>query len=140
MTIRQILVDSGFLYELYDQSAANHLVVREFVNLTAAQLLIPEVVLTETAFLFRRAGGIPAQVAFLDAIVAARLDLIALELNDLARARDIMDFYQSARFDFVDCCIMALSERLNITQVCTLDRRDFSIFRPGHCPFLELLP
>lgn len=51
-----------------------------------------------------------------------------------------MDFYQSARFDFVDCCIMALSERLNITQVCTLDRRDFSIFRPGHCPFLELLP
>jgi predicted nucleic acid-binding protein len=97
-------------------------------------------VLTETAFLFRRAGGIPAQVAFLDAIVAARLDLIALELNDLARARDIMDFYQSARFDFVDCCIMALSERLNITQVCTLDRRDFSIFRPGHCPFLELLP
>ncbi len=51
-----------------------------------------------------------------------------------------MDNYRSAKFDFVDCCIMALTERLNIRQVCTLDRRDFPIFRPKHCPFLELLP
>jgi hypothetical protein len=35
---------------------------------------------------------------------------------------------------------MALSERLNITQVCTVDRRDFSMFRPLHCDYLELLP
>jgi hypothetical protein len=28
-------------------------------------------------------------------------------------------------------CFMVLSERLNITQVCTLDQRDFSIFAPG---------
>ncbi|MCD4684394.1 MAG: hypothetical protein K8S97_00470 [Anaerolineae bacterium] len=48
--------------------------------------------------------------------------------------------YDTARFDFVDCCIMALTERLNITQVCTFDRRDFSIFRPIHCDYLDLLP
>jgi hypothetical protein len=35
---------------------------------------------------------------------------------------------------------MALSERLQITQVCTFDRRDFSIFRPTHYDYLELLP
>jgi predicted nucleic acid-binding protein len=43
-------------------------------------------------------------------------------------------------FDLADCCIMALSERLNITYISTLDRRDFSIFRPRHCDYLTLLP
>jgi len=51
-----------------------------------------------------------------------------------------MQQYASANLDFVDCCIMALSERLNIVQVGTLDRRDFSIFRPKHVDYLEILP
>ena len=60
--------------------------------------------------------------------------------DDVKRAIDVMESYADARFDFVDCCIMALTERLNITRICTFDRRDFSIFRPKHCDFLELLP
>jgi hypothetical protein len=51
-----------------------------------------------------------------------------------------MTQYADANLDFVDCCIMALSERLQVRQICTLDRRDFSIFRPTHCDYLELLP
>lgn len=51
-----------------------------------------------------------------------------------------MQQYASANFDFVDCCIMALTERLNVTQVGILDRRDFSIFRPQHVNHLEILP
>ncbi len=45
-----------------------------------------------------------------------------------------------ASFDYTDAAIMALSERLQITKVCTFDRRDFGIFRPKHCDYLELLP
>jgi len=48
--------------------------------------------------------------------------------------------YADARLDFVDCCIMALTERLDIRRVATFDRRDFSIFRPNHGDYLELLP
>lgn len=59
---------------------------------------------------------------------------------DLERAAEIMEQYADADLDFVDCCIMALAERLNITEVCTLDQRDFSIFRPAHCDYLEILP
>jgi len=51
-----------------------------------------------------------------------------------------MDEYSDAQFDFVDVSIMALAERLHITRICSLDRRDFSIFRPSHCDYLELLP
>jgi hypothetical protein len=67
-------------------------------------------------------------------------NLEAITLADLSRVRDIMATYADNRFDFVDCCIMALAERLNITQIYTFDRRDFQVFRPSHCDYLELLP
>ncbi len=35
---------------------------------------------------------------------------------------------------------MVIAERLNITRIVTFDRRDFSVFRPSHCEYFELLP
>ena len=51
-----------------------------------------------------------------------------------------MDQYTDAEFDFADVSLMALAERLNITQIFTFDRRDFVIYRPVHCTHLELIP
>jgi len=62
------------------------------------------------------------------------------ELLDFIVPRVLELAYTDAEFDLVDCCIMPLSERLNITQVATFDRRDFSTHRPGQCNYLELLP
>jgi hypothetical protein len=40
-----------------------------------------------------------------------------------------------------DCSrIAALSERLQVTRILTLDRRDFQILRPRHIDHFELLP
>ena len=35
---------------------------------------------------------------------------------------------------------MTIAERLGVTRIATFDRRDFSIFRPRHCDYLDLLP
>ncbi|MFN4862237.1 MAG: VapC toxin family PIN domain ribonuclease, partial [Pseudanabaena sp.] len=45
-----------------------------------------------------------------------------------------------SQLDFVDAVIVAIAERLRITRVLTLDRRDFSIMRPRHCDYFEILP
>lgn len=66
--------------------------------------------------------------------------LEALHYADIARARQSFQTYRGARFDFVDCCLMAMSERLHIQAVCTLDEHDFRQFRPQHIDFLRLLP
>lgn len=79
-------------------------------------------------------------VAFLEAFSKSQPDLQDVTVEDLQQVQAIMQQYASARLDFVNCCIMALAERLNITQVCTLDQRDFGIFRPKHCVYLEMLP
>ena len=74
------------------------------------------------------------------ACLAAHPQIERITYEDLARARQIMQTYADSKLDFVDCCLMALAERLKITQVCTFDQRDFAIFRPTHCDYLELLP
>lgn len=79
-------------------------------------------------------------IQLLTKIFESEIPLLPLETEDVLRARDIMATYADNRFDFVDCCVMAFSERLNVTKVYTFDRRDFTIFRPRHCSYLELLP
>ena len=73
-------------------------------------------------------------------LVRASCRLMELTDPDYVRMAAIMSRYAGAKFDFADAAIMALSERLGITRVATLDRRDFGLFRPAHCDALELLP
>ena len=134
------LADSGFLFSLYDTASKRHTEAATLVRTESLQLLVPGVVLTETAFLFNRTGGVPAVVNFLDSLIVAQMRLEPVTLDDLRRVREIMATYADSKLDFVDCCIMALSERLDVSQVCTFDRRDFPIFRPKHRDYLELLP
>mgnify|MGYP000033817826 CR=1 FL=1 len=90
--------------------------------------------------MIRQRIGQNAVFSFLDALVASSAQLEPITKPDLARAREIMTTYSTADFDLADCCIMAISERLNITHICTLDHRDFSIFRPKHRDYFIRLP
>lgn len=60
--------------------------------------------------------------------------------EDLVRVHEILEQYADNQLDFTDAAIVATAERLNITRVYTLDRRDFSVIRPSHCDYFELLP
>ena len=135
-----LLVDSSFLIALYDQDSDAYREVREIAKLYRGRFLVPQVVLTEVVYLLKRETGVQGAVAFLEDFNRSQPDLQDVKLEDLQRVQEIMQQYVSAKLDFVDCCIMALSERLRITQVCTLDQRDFGIFRPKHCAYLEILP
>lgn len=73
-------------------------------------------------------------------LLNSRFIILALTPEDLLRAAEILEIYQDSRIDFVDASVMAIAERLEITKVLTLDRRDFQLFRPKHCQFFEILP
>jgi predicted nucleic acid-binding protein len=40
----------------------------------------------------------------------------------------------------VDASLVAVAERLDVREIATLDRRDFTVVRPAHCDGFELLP
>ena len=138
--MKQILIDSGFLYSLYNPADSNYQRSQAFASTFQGATVIPDIILTETAFLFRRTGGFRAVATFLEKFAKTGIEPVPLTIVDIQRASEIMLAYTTSELDFVDCAIMAMAERLNILQVCTFDRRDFSIFRPKHCDYLELLP
>lgn len=135
-----LLLDSSFVYALFNGDDRNHAAALQFAAAIRQQSLVPDVALPEITFLFRRDAPYSAIKTFLVEFTKAQLTLVPPTTDDIIRISQIMDTYPTAEFDLVDCTIMALAERLNITQICTFDRRDFSIFRPRHCDYLKLLP
>ena len=77
---------------------------------------------------------------FLKQVVASDTILEPISSADLQRVTEILDQYVDSRLDFVDATIIAIAERRNITHILTLDRRDFTIVRPKHCLYFEILP
>ncbi|MCC6615802.1 MAG: PIN domain-containing protein [Anaerolineae bacterium] len=135
-----LLLDTSFLYALADPSDVHREKAAIFARKDNAQRIIPDVVLTEAMYLVGRFMSHAAMTRFLHSIAYSSVQLEPVGREDLKQAHKIMTDYADARLDFVDCCIMALAERLNITRICTFDRRDFGLFKPTHCDYLELLP
>src|SRR5262245_44307644 len=130
------LIDSSYLYALYNSGDKNHSRALNFARTTSTSPIVPEIILTEVTFLFLRDIGHHGVSRFLEKFVAIDVELQSILKQALQRAHEIMVTYASAEFDFVDWCIMALAERLQVNQICTFDRRDFMIFRPTHCDYL----
>ncbi len=76
----------------------------------------------------------------LSGLVASDIELVALVATDMPRVVEILAQYADARLDFADATLTVIAERLDIARILTYDRRDFSIVRPRHCDFFELLP
>src|SRR6476660_8381652 len=113
----RILVDSSWLVAQYDIRSNAYDKVEEISKYLRGQLLVPQVALTEATYLLNREMGIPGVIQFLAEFNESKFVLQEVTVADLSRVREIMQHYATAKFDFVDCCIMALTERLNISQV-----------------------
>ncbi len=134
------IADSNLVYALYNANDIHHQDGMSLLSQNTEVMLVPDVVLPEVGYLIARDIGYSGIQTFLEYFMQLDFRLEAVGMEDLASVRDIVSTYSDARFDFVDCCIMAITERMNVTRIATFDRRDFSIFQPRHCDFLELLP
>lgn len=135
-----ILVDTSYVYALHCPRDAHHSQARSFAANRNETVVVNEVILPEVGFLFRRDLGNEALIAFFDEFRRTHWRLESLQQSDLQRVFEILQQFASSRFDVVDCCIMALAERLEINRIATFDHRDFRIFKPRHCDYFELLP
>ena len=135
-----ILIDTGFWYASIDGSDEHHKDVAPIAWEIREQVIAPIPVITETAYLVLKNQGVEALAAFADSLAASKFVLEAPSSSDYLRTAEILRKYNDANIDFVDACIVAMAERLNITKILTVDRRYFQIFRPVHCKAFEILP
>ncbi len=145
MTIK-ILLDSSFIFALNSPKDKNHITALQIALLKNIQIFIPDVVLTEVTQLMQRDSGLgqKAVISFLKGLSSdlstSGVKLLPVQEKDILRASAVMEQYLDNKLDFVDCCIVAMAERLNITHICTFDIRDFRRFRPKHVSHFTLLP
>lgn len=134
------LLDTSFLFALTDQSDRNHLRVLNVAQSANEPFVLPVAVLPEICYLVASRLGHLAMRRFVASLTPDAVQLESTTLEDLARISQILEKYSDNQLDFTDAAIIAIAERLTITRVYTLDRRDFSIIRPKHCDYFELLP
>lgn len=134
------ILDTSFLFSLTDQSDRNHQRVLAIAQTVNEPLVLPVVVLPEVCYLIASRLGHQAMRHFVSSMTPDAVQVESPTTKDLVRVQKILEQYADSQLDFTDAAIVAIAERLNITRVYTLDRRDFSVIRPSHCNYFELLP
>jgi predicted nucleic acid-binding protein len=102
--------------------------------------VVPAPVLVELDYLLTRELG-PGQFStFVNTIAAGELDVEDLTIADYERIAELMRTYEDLKVGFVDCAVLAVTERLGARKLATLDHRHFAVMRARHVEALELLP
>jgi len=116
--------------------------VRLFNDLHAAhrELLIPATVIAEVGYLLNREAGPRLESLFLRSIADGDFTAVDLITADYARMADLVEQYGDLPLGTTDASVVAVAERLKLTEVATLDRRHFTVIRPAHADALTLLP
>jgi uncharacterized protein len=135
-----VLLDTNLLFALAFPRDINHEAARLAMRGITSKRIIVEPVLPELFYLVTERMNYNAALRFFEFVQGRAFQIEALTAKDMVRMSEIMKTYEDNAFDFVDTAIMAVSERLNITDIYTFDHRDFSVFRPRHCDYLTLLP
>lgn len=121
-----LLTDSGPLIALLDSSDQHHeWAVEQFSHLSTAPITC-EGAITEATHLLQDAGVKPWGVLELinREIIVVRFDLE----SNLNRVLSLMKKYADTPMDFVDACLVAMTEKKSNCRLLTLDS-DFRIYR-----------
>jgi predicted nucleic acid-binding protein len=112
---------------------------------TAAQLsgdvlAPPSPVVTEACYLLAREAGARAEAAFLGSFADGDMTVIDLESEDWRRGAELVLRYSDLPLGAVDASVVAIAERLGLTEIAAIDRRHFSVVRPRHVDVVTLIP
>jgi predicted nucleic acid-binding protein len=102
--------------------------------------IIPSPVLVEVDYFLSRIAGEQTFVAVLDQVRSGAFLVEDLTPADYERAIGLLRAYNDLKVGFVDCAVLAVTERLGEPKLATLDHRHFGTMRPRHVEALELLP
>jgi len=70
-----------------------------------------------------------AQEALWEMLERGALQLLALDVGDAPRMRELMRKYANRPMDLADAALLRVAEREGIRKIFTVDRRDFSVYR-----------
>lgn len=103
-------------------------------------LYVPATVVAEVGFLLEREAGPRVEAMFLRSLADRDFEPVDLTPADFGRAAELVDQYADLPLGTTDATVVAVAERLRVSDLATLDHRDFSVVRPRHVGAFTLLP
>ncbi|MEU8273517.1 type II toxin-antitoxin system VapC family toxin [Microbispora bryophytorum] len=123
--MRQLLIDSGPLIATFSPGDRFHARCTEQLANWPGRLVIPEPVLVETCGFIRNnyRKGPEYESALLDHVCSGSGDFVIVmpTSEDLHRARELVRRRVNVPLGYVDAMVIAMAERLHITDVATVD-------------------
>lgn len=135
-----ILIDAGPLVAAGDRDAKRHEECLQAIITARPPRYVPATVVAEVCHLLAREAGTEAEARFLDLLASGFLTPIEPTAGDYARAAQLVRQYADLPLGGVDASLVAMAERLGITEVITIDVRHFTVVRPSHVPAFRLSP
>jgi predicted nucleic acid-binding protein len=133
-----ILIDAGPLVALISASDNHHVSCRVALETIEEPIATVWPAFTEAMYLLRSSWR--AQRALWEMIERGTIDLHYLNIDDVRRMRELMEKYRDLPMDLADAALVRVAEREKIRRIFTLDRRDFSVYRPIGVGRFSILP
>ena len=135
-----LLADSSGLLALADGGEPDHDRIVALLATPETQLITTDFVLAEMDYMVLSRLGPAAERALLQQVAAGAFHREPVSESDLERAFEIAERFAEHALGITDSTLMAISERLAIRHVLTLDHRHFGVYRDRKGRALKLLP
>lgn len=136
--MRGVLVDAGPLVAIIDRGDPDHAACVEILETLRDSLITVWPAFTEAMSLL--APSWRGQKALWSRLEIGALSLAPVDGADAARMRELMEKYRDLPMDLADAALVRVAERESLTQIFTLDRRHFSVYRIGRRRSFSILP
>jgi len=136
--VRGVLVDANPLIALLDQADPDHQSCVDVLKTIRSPMLTVWPAFTEAMYLLR--GSWRGQKALWSRLETEALTLVPLDETDAPRMRELMEKYRDLPMDLADAALVRVAEREALTEIFTLDRKHFSIYRPGRRRRFTIMP
>lgn len=135
-----LIVDSGPLYAYADEDDRDHEASLALLQSHPGPLIVPQLVVTEVAYVLETRLGPEAEVRFLGDLASGNLIAEPVRPSDWIRIAELVAEYADLPLGTVDASVVTTAERLRVLELATLDRRHFAVVRPAHAEAFTLLP
>jgi hypothetical protein len=133
-----VLIDTGPLVALFDETEPSHKQCYTALQIQKTAPLTTWPVLTEAFHLL--GGWERGQSKLWDFVLSGGINVGEIPEELHPRIGELMKKYSDNPMDLADASLVALAEQHRIKKIFTLDRRDFSRYRPKHCARFEIVP
>ncbi|MCF4122055.1 PIN domain-containing protein [Antribacter sp. KLBMP9083] len=135
--MRAAVFDTGPIVGALDASDNRHAECAAFLTSFTGTRYLPTTVLTEVCWMLEDWPDVEAD--FLDSVARGTFTLVPLEKTDLERMSQLVRRYGDFPLGTTDASVVAIAERLGVSDVATIDHRHFHAVRPRHIEAFTLL-